>query len=90
MTIKNKGFVIKGVGKGRADWHMYTELCKGCGLCLVKCPVNIKGEKCLQWSKEVGIYATPAVEPDASLCIACGTCERICPDSAIRVEPVKK
>lgn len=85
----HKGIVVKGCGKGRAEWYLYTDLCKGCGLCLIKCPINIKGEKCLQWSKEVGLYMTPAVEPDPSLCIACGTCELICPDSAIRIEKNK-
>lgn len=85
-----KGMVFKGCGKGRADYYMYTDLCKGCGLCIVKCPINVKGGKCLKWSHEVGIYQTPAVEPDPETCIACGTCERICPDSAIRIENVKK
>lgn len=85
-TQEYKGFVVENVAKGKADWYMYTDLCKGCGLCLVKCPMNIKGEKCLKWSKEVGIYATPAVEPDPSICIGCGTCALVCPDSAIRVE----
>ncbi len=80
------GFAIEGCGKGKATWRLYTELCKGCGLCLVKCPINKKGDNCLKWSKEVGIYSTPAVEPDPTLCIACGTCERLCPDSAIRID----
>jgi len=85
-----KGIKVEGCGKGRATWYLYTDLCKGCGLCLVKCPINVKGEKGLQWSKdEGGIYMTPAVVPDPSLCIACGTCEMICPDSAIRVEKNK-
>lgn len=85
----HKCIKVEGCGKGRANWYLYTELCKGCGLCLVKCPINIKGEKCLQWSKEVGLYSTPAVEPDPNLCIACGTCELVCPDSAIRIEKNK-
>lgn len=84
-----KGVVVKGCGKGRANWIIYKHLCKGCGLCIVKCPINIKGEKCLNWSKEVGIYSTPMVQPDPALCIACGTCENICPDSAIRIEKNK-
>ena len=78
---KYKGLKVEGCGKGKATWYLFTELCKGCGLCITKCPV-----KCLQWSKEVGLYATPAVEPDPNKCIACGTCELICPDSAIRIE----
>ena len=36
--------------------------------------------------KEVGLYQTPAVQPDPNICIACGTCALTCPDSAIRVE----
>lgn len=93
MTIKEqqyKGLVFEGCGKGRADWYLYTDLCKGCGLCLVKCPINVKGEKCLTWSKAVGLYATPAVQPDPEKCIACGTCEMVCPDSAIRIERKNK
>ena len=86
QTKEYKGYVIENVAKGKADWYLYTDLCKGCGLCLVRCPMNAKGEKCLKWSKEVGIYATPAVEPDPSICIGCGTCALVCPDSAIRVE----
>lgn len=87
MTVKEyKGIKIRDVAKGKADWSLYLDYCKGCGLCIAKCPVNAQGKKCLQWSKEVGVYATPAVQPDPELCIACGTCALICPDSAIRVE----
>lgn len=87
MTTTYKGIKVE-VAKGKADWCLYTDLCKGCGLCLVKCPINIKegGNTCLNWSKEVGIYMTPAVEPASDKCIACGTCAMICPDSAIRIE----
>lgn len=87
MTTKEyKGIVVKGCAKGKATWYLYSEQCKGCGLCLVKCPINKKGENCLHWSKEVCLYATPAVEPDPEKCIACGTCALICPDNAIRIE----
>jgi len=85
-TCEYKGYVIEGVGKGRADYYVYTDLCKGCGLCIEKCPINLKGENCLHWSKEVGVYQTPAVEAEPDLCIACGTCALVCPDSAIRIE----
>ncbi|HIQ88754.1 TPA: 4Fe-4S binding protein [Candidatus Galligastranaerophilus faecipullorum] len=81
MTITHKAIKVPDVAKGKADWHLYTDYCKGCGLCIVKCP-----KKCLNWSKEVGIYQTPAVEPTPEECIACGTCELVCPDNAIRVE----
>lgn len=80
-ATKHKGFVVENVGNAKADWYIYTDLCKGCGLCMVKCP-----KKCIEWSKEMSIYQTPAVEPRAQDCIACGTCALVCPDSAIRVE----
>ena len=57
--IQYKGYKIADVAKGKADWYMFTDLCKGCGLCMVKCP-----KKCLSWSKEVGLYQTPCVEPN--------------------------
>lgn len=80
-TVRNLGIKVENVGKGKADWYLYTDLCKGCGLCIVKCP-----KKCLSWSNEVGIYQTPAVKPVQEECIACGMCELVCPDSAIRVQ----
>lgn len=50
-------------------------------------PDDKNGEQtCLKWSKETGLFQTPAVEPDPSVCIACGTCALVCPDSAIRIE----
>ena len=81
MTVRNLGLKVENVAKGKADWYIYTDLCKGCGLCMVKCP-----KKCLSWSSEVGLYQTPMVHPVADECIACGTCALVCPDSAIRVE----
>lgn len=79
-TVQHKGFKVENVAKGKADWYCFTDLCKGCGLCIVKCP-----KKCLGWSKEVGIYQTPAVQPNPEECIACGMCALVCPDSAIKV-----
>ena len=55
MDKEYKGYKIEGVGKGKADYYVYTDLCKGCGLCIAKCPMNKAGKKCLQWSKEVGL-----------------------------------
>lgn len=86
MTNKEyKGIKIEGVAKGKADWFLHLDYCKGCGLCLVKCPINKQGQNCLHWSKAVGIYSSPAVEPDPSLCIGCGTCALVCPDNAIQI-----
>lgn len=88
-TQEYKGMVYEGCGKGKAKFYLYSQLCKGCGICIVKCPINVKGDQCLKWSKETGLYATPAVEPTPEKCIACGTCEMVCPDSAIRIEREK-
>jgi len=59
---------------------VFPGLCKGCGLCITKCP-----KQCLKWSDVLGVYGTPAVEPVDGVCIACGVCEGVCPDCAIRV-----
>ena len=79
--LKYNGYKIADVAKGKADYYVYTDLCKGCGLCIAKCP-----KKCLHWSKETGLFQTPAVEPTPDVCIACGMCALVCPDSAIRIE----
>lgn len=62
-------------------WTLFPELCKGCGLCIQKCP-----KKCLSWSDILGVYGTPAVKNEISECISCGICETTCPDCAIKVE----
>jgi 2-oxoglutarate ferredoxin oxidoreductase subunit delta len=70
----NKGF-----------WTIFPGLCKGCGLCIQKCP-----KKCMSWSDVLGIYGTPSVQINNEECIACGTCQMFCPDCAIAVERKKK
>ena len=57
--MEYKGYKIEGVGKGKADYYVYTDLCKGCGLCIAKCPMNLKGEKrqYAQLYSRVGISA---------------------------------
>ncbi|AEF92941.1 4Fe-4S ferredoxin iron-sulfur binding domain-containing protein [Desulfotomaculum nigrificans CO-1-SRB] len=64
----------------KCDWTLFTGLCKGCGLCIQKCP-----KKCIAWSKVLGVYGTPSVEANDE-CIACGICQMVCPDTAIRVD----
>jgi len=79
--LKYKGYKVENVAGGKADFYVYTDLCKGCGLCIAKCP-----KQCLKWSSETGLFQTPAVEPDPAACIGCNACALICPDSAIRIE----
>ncbi|SHK28196.1 2-oxoglutarate ferredoxin oxidoreductase subunit delta [Anaerobranca californiensis DSM 14826] len=66
----------------KANFHNFPQLCKGCGLCIEKCPVKI-----ITWSKVLGVYGTPTVETiDQDKCIACGICQSVCPDCAIAIE----
>lgn len=63
------------------SWHIFPGLCKGCGLCMEMCPVDV-----LKWSEELGVYATPIVDcVDIEKCIGCGKCMLVCPDCAILV-----
>lgn len=71
--------------EGGGKWHLFPELCKGCGLCIEKCPKSV-----MCWSDELGVYGTPAVEIDSEGCIYCGICEQVCPDTAILVAKEKK
>jgi len=59
----------------------FTGLCKSCGECVVKCPVNA-----ISWdNKRLGMLGEPAILIDLDKCIGCEECERICPDSAIKI-----
>lgn len=62
-------------------WTIYPEFCKGCGLCLEKCPVDA-----LAWSKKYkNFISRPIPEIDLKKCISCKICENICPDCAIKI-----
>jgi 2-oxoglutarate ferredoxin oxidoreductase subunit delta len=68
----------------KGNFTLFQGLCKGCGLCIEKCP-----KKCLKWSSVLGVYGTPTVEAGDE-CIACGICQEVCPDCAINIEKRKK
>jgi len=64
---------------------VFHGLCKGCGMCVEKCP-----QKAITFSKkDLGVYSTPSIEVEINKCNVCGICETVCPDSAIRVEKLK-
>ena len=74
-----KGKVSKDKQKKITIFH---GLCKGCGICIEKCPF-----KAISFDKnELGVYSTPSVKFDLDKCNLCKLCEIHCPDSAIRVE----
>ena len=54
--------------------------CKGCELCLVVCKTQALGVGAARNAKG---YRLPAYNGDA--CVACGSCEWICPELAITV-----
>lgn len=63
------------------EFIRFPNLCKGCGLCLEKCPV-----RALSWDKkELNFISRAMPKVDLNKCTACQTCQHICPDSAIKV-----
>jgi len=77
-----RDFKPKTFSEGKKVWTNFDALCKGCGLCIEKCP-----QKCLAFDgQRNGHFGTPAVKCDISKCITCGICEIHCPDQAIRVD----
>lgn len=81
FTPSTDKMISKGFNKKAL---ILPERCKGCGICIEKCPV-----KALQFGATLGVFATPVPEIDLEKCIACGTCLRVCPDAAIEVQKDK-
>lgn len=61
---------------------VFHDLCKGCGICIEKCPRDAIFES----KTDLGYYSTPTVEIDLEKCNSCGICEICCPDSAIKID----
>ena len=60
---------------------VYPTLCKGCKICLLKCPV-----KAISMSTDIGFFGNPVPKIDNKKCILCHNCSTFCPDTAIMVE----
>lgn len=59
----------------------FLDLCKSCGECVQKCPVNA-----ISWhDKDLGMLGEPGIYIDLDKCIGCEVCERTCPDNAIQI-----
>ena len=57
------------------------EICKGCGFCVIACPINnIKMSEDL--NKKGFNYAV--VDPEK--CTGCGLCFRMCPDLCVEIK----
>ena len=68
----------------KKSWKNFPNLCKGCGLCIVRCPV-----RALSFSNKLNFLGTQTPQVDIAKCIACIKCQEVCPDGAIEVE-IKK
>lgn len=60
-----------------------TDLCKGCGLCVISCPKKILAIASSELNKK-GYH--PARITDQEKCIGCAMCATMCPDVVITVE----
>lgn len=78
-----KDFIPKTTKVKKGSWTVFPDLCKGCGICLEKCPT-----KALVFDKEKGIGGKPVPKVIAEKCNLCQTCEVNCPEVAIRVDKV--
>lgn len=66
-----------------AKLTIYTEICKGCGLCVRACPKDLLT---MEGTKLNSKGYQPVRIVDQEACIACAACARTCPDVAIEID----
>jgi 2-oxoglutarate ferredoxin oxidoreductase subunit delta len=76
-----KNFRPKTTKLKKGEWTVFAGLCKGCGLCLAKCP-----QQALIFGKDKGFQDKPLPQVLPEKCRLCQTCEMTCPELAIRVD----
>lgn len=69
------------MAKGKVSFNQ--DRCKGCGLCIEACPLNIVVLDSTKINKK-GYNPANVVEIDK--CIGCTNCATMCPDEVITVE----
>lgn len=69
------------MAKGRVTFK--EDICKGCGLCVPVCPVNIIALDTSRINVK-GYHPSSVANMDA--CIGCANCAMMCPDLVITVE----
>ena len=67
-------------------WEVNEKLCKGCGICIERCPMKVLG---------FADHITPkGVHPSKMLneekCTSCAICAKSCPDVAITIYKEEK
>lgn len=72
--------IIKKFEDEEKSWERFPEYCKGCSLCIVSCP-----PKAIQFTEDLNFLGTNLPIVDLNKCVACGACQKICPDGAIKV-----
>ena len=81
-----KTFTRFGSENKKAYFYISPDLCKGCGLCIEKCPSQV-----IDWSAHTGVYGNAIIEPKRmERCTGCRLCQFFCPDAAIDILPKGK
>lgn len=70
--ITRQSFFQNGAGVEKGTYHIDTEKCLSCGLCLKTCP-----SRCIDIEKK---------RIDSSHCLRCGLCLKSCPHHAVFVQ----
>jgi 2-oxoglutarate ferredoxin oxidoreductase subunit delta len=71
------------MAKGKGSVHIETDHCKGCGLCVVSCPLTLL---VLDDNTANAKGYPPVMIESLADCIGCGNCALMCPDSVITVK----
>jgi len=66
--------------RGKASFK--EDICKGCGLCIIACPLKILA---LDETKINAKGYHPAGLIDAEKCTGCTSCAKMCPDVVIEI-----
>ena len=83
LTITKGG---NHMAKARGIVFFEEDICKGCGLCVPVCPVDIVSLEKTKINRK-GYH--PAGVEEMDKCIGCAFCAMMCPDLVITVEREK-